>query len=111
MKTIILEVRDHGTFIPVVAVLMFPASEEQRFLLAMTGYPCADISDAHVVIFRANGDGYAYSDPYSWGASRTMQVAHDYILRQFKSLKDGDVVDVAFILGETTEPKKSERGS
>ena len=114
MQTKILEVRDRNTFIPVVAVQMFPSPlpschEQQRYLLRRVGYPCDDPEQAQVLLARANGDGHAYSDPYQWVGSRTMQVAHMYILEHWYTLHDGDVVDVEFILGETREPKKSER--
>jgi len=36
-------------------------------------------------------------------------VAHDYIEKHFNELKDGDVIDVEHILGETTKKKRSER--
>jgi hypothetical protein len=35
-------------------------------------------------------------------------VAHDYIRNNWPTLKDGDVIDVEFILGETNERKISE---
>lgn len=35
--------------------------------------------------------------------------AHNWIIDHWQELKDGDVVDVQFILGETKEPKVSER--
>ena len=40
-----------------------------------------------------------------------MPVAHNYIIEHWHELKDGDVVDVQFILGETKAPKVSERRS
>jgi hypothetical protein len=108
MRTIGLEVRDTGTFIAVVAVRMESANEGQRYLLRRCGY-----SPDHpaVVLFRMNGDGHAFSDPYSW-TNRTMQGAHLYIEEHFNELQDGDVVDVEFhVLGETSAPKISERFS
>ena len=38
-----------------------------------------------------------------------MPNAHCYIERKWRELKDGDVIDVEFILGETTSIKISER--
>lgn len=118
MKTKILEIRDAVTFIPAVAVQMFPHESDgdkshhdvqaQRYLLHRVGYPCDDPVRAQVVLFRANGDGQAFSDPHSWH-SHTMGVAHDYILKHFDELRDGDVVDVEFILGWSRAPKRSER--
>ena len=46
-------------------------------------------------------------DAYDW-RDRTMQVAHDYIEKNWGDLVDGAVVDVQFILGETAAPKVSE---
>ena len=39
---------------------------------------------------------------------RTMPVAHDWIINHFDELRDGAVVDVQFILLETTAPKEAE---
>lgn len=120
MRVKILEIRDTATFIPAVAVQMFPHEsdfdqprneaqhEAQRYLLRRVGYPCDDPVRAQVVLFRASGDGQAFSDPYDWG-SNTMAVAHHYILQHFDRLRDGDVIDVEYILGKTAQPKKSER--
>jgi hypothetical protein len=35
-------------------------------------------------------------------------MAHRYIEQTFSQLKSGDLIDVQFIIGETTEPKVSE---
>jgi hypothetical protein len=55
-----------------------------------------------------NGEGNSSADAYHWG-DRTMQTAHIYIDEHFAELNDGDVIDVEFILGESTEKKISER--
>jgi hypothetical protein len=38
-----------------------------------------------------------------------MPLAHQHIEQNWDLLNDGDVVDVEYILGETSEPKRSER--
>ena len=38
-----------------------------------------------------------------------MQAAHQFIESNWSKLKDGDVIDVEFIVGETDRPKISER--
>ena len=109
-----VEVRDRGTFIPCLAVKMVPveypdaASEPERYLLRRAGYgfvnPC-------VVLCRMDAIGVdrnATYDPFAWG-ERTLPVAHQYIADNFDRLESGAVVDVEWILKETTEPKKSER--
>lgn len=107
MRVKIFEVRDEHTFIPAVAVQMTPSAsdfEAQRYLLRRVGYP---MERPQVVLFRASGNGEAFSDPYQW-PNRTMRTAHLHILAHFDSLTDGDVVDVEFILGESSAPKTSE---
>lgn len=112
MKVKLLEVRDEGTFVPVICVDMNPTLEPgqfsaQRYLLRRVGYPCD--GQPNILLTRLSADGSpAWNDPYGWGG-RTMPVAHNYIIENWHKLKDGDVVDVQFILGETTEPKRSER--
>jgi len=128
MQAKALEIRDEGTFIPALAVNMNPrplypqngsmtedefrasveASSAQRYLLRRCGYPCD--GRPNVIVTRLSGDGKATNDPYGWGGgARTFPVAHNYIIDHWDELKDGDVVDVSFILGETKEPKVSER--
>ena len=122
-----IEIRDRGTFIPALAVKMVPATEwlvgtkeweaeptrieeAERYLLRRAGY---GFVDPCVVLCRMDANGgsrNASYDPYGWG-DRTFKVAHDYITEHFDELESGAVVDVEFILGESTEPKQSERVS
>ncbi len=107
MKVKVLEVRDEGTFIPMLCVDMNHDNNAQHYLLRRCGYPCDE--HPNILITRLSADGTpAWNDPYAWGG-RTFPVAHDYIIKNWETLKDGDVVDVSFILGETTKPKISER--
>ena len=106
-----LEVRDRGTFIPVLCVDMNPSpgeSEARRYLLRRCGYPCD--GRPNVLLTRLDGDGQATNDPYGWtGSARTIPQAHNYIIEHWNEIADGDVVDVEFILGNTTTVKESER--
>lgn len=113
MKVKTLEIRDEGTFVPVLCVDMNPdialtgVNEGQRYLLRRCGYAC-DLWP-NILMTRLSADGgAAWNDPYGWGG-RTFPVAHKYIIENWEGLRDGDVVDVSFILGETTKPKLSER--
>ena len=102
-----LEIRDTATFIPVLAVDMNPGDDEaQRYLLRRCGYPCDGVPN--VIVTRLDGNGKATNDPYVWGG-RTWPVAHNYIIEHWDALSNGDVIDVEFILGETKQPKVSER--
>ena len=121
MKTILLEVRDRMTFIPVVAMstesyrpgvddvsrlTLHQRSnlEARRYLLCRSGYS----PDGETIILVNLNDCRASNDPYGWNG-RTMTVAHEFIEQNWDKLSDGDVIDVEFILGETTVKKTSER--
>jgi len=110
METKSLELRDDGTFIPVICVRPVPENEGQRYLLRRDGY--AGHQNEHcIIMIDAQCRGVAY-DPYDWPrTSRTKHVAHLYIRDHWPQLKDGDVIDVQFILGETSQPKTSERAT
>jgi len=119
MRTKVLEIRDEATFILVLAVDMNPPTlgiaeghvwarlnEIERWALRRCGYPCD--GTPNILMTRLDGNGQATNDPYGWGG-RTFPVAHDWIIRHWVELSDGDVVDVQYILGETSQPKVSER--
>lgn len=112
MQTKVFEIRDHHTFIPAVGILMQPhnsdltAAARESFLLRRAGYHFEQC----VVLCRmecAGTDRNATYDPFAWG-DRTMHTAHLYITEHWPELASGAVIDVAFILGETREPKTSE---
>jgi hypothetical protein len=113
MQAKALEVRDAGTFIPVLCVDMQPANPEQAYLLHRCGYNHG--GPPNVVMTRLEGRGHATNDYYAWGddphvrGTRTFPIAHQYIIAHWDELKDGDVVDVQFIIGETSVCKRSER--
>lgn len=113
MQAKAIEIRDEGTFIPVLCVDMNPRNGPdktplQRYLLRRVGYPCD--GRPNILMTRLSGDGQATNDCYGWGeGSRTFPVAHKWIIEHWTEIKDGDVVDVQFILGETTTKKRSER--
>lgn len=100
----LLEVRDKATFIPVFALKTTGDSAEQRYLLARVGFTEGDA----VILGRLSGETSSSADPFFW-RDRTMTYAHEYITKHFDKLRDGDVVDVEYVLGETLAPKVSER--
>lgn len=99
MTTKLLEIRDRGTFIPALAI---EVSGADGYLMRRAGFQSA------IIYLIALATQKACYDPYNWG-NRTMNTAHQYIEREWYTLNDGDVVDVEFILGETTDPKRSEQ--
>lgn len=107
MQVKIIEVRDEGTFIPMLCVDMNPDNDVQRYHLRRCGYPCGGTPNIAITHLSCDG-GEMCNDPYHWGG-RTRPVAHNYIIENWATLSDGDVVDVQFIIGETDKPKVSER--
>lgn len=107
MRCKTIEVRDAATFIPVLAVKLEPECEEDRYLLARAGYGTnPERQGEYVLLLRLDGPHY---DPYSHGTARTLAVAHEWLIANFDLARPGEVVDVQFLLGETAEPKRSER--
>lgn len=116
MQIKLFEVRDRGTFIPVMAIKMVPSTvpskaERERYLLRRAGYNWGE-TFADIVLVRCDCGGatrQAACDPYDWNdGTRTMRAAHLYLCRAFDHLNSGEVVDVEFINGETKSPKASE---
>ena len=121
-----LEVRDSGTFIPVVAFVphevLFDATSRfalsepfrvrtVRYALEKSGFRAYREDrpgNEQVIVVRLDNVA-ATSDPFDWPASsRTISQAHSYIIDNYDELRSGDVVDVEFILGETKQRKSPE---
>lgn len=98
MTTKLFEIRDAATFIPALAILV---SREDGYLMRRAGF-----GDPCIYLIKLATEQCAY-DPYTWD-NRTMAVAHDYIEKHWDELRDGQVIDVQFILGETMVSKESE---
>lgn len=103
MRVKVLEVRDEGTHIEVFAISTEP-SPGQEYGLRRCGFTSGDA----VILGYLDGEKNSSADPYHWG-NRTMSTAHHYITNHFEDLKDGDVVDVRYILKETAAPCQSDR--
>ena len=104
------EVLASCTFIPALAVRLDPTTEEERYLAARAGFG-REASDqqqfvilVHLQTMACNYDEYAFP-----GGCRTMQVALNHIRSHWDELATGSVIDVQFILGESTAVKESER--
>src|SRR5258708_7955456 len=98
------EVRDVGTFIPVMAVRVDTHDRDDgHWLLRRAGYRDA----VYYFVFHLQTN-MSQSDPYAWG-DPTMRRAHLAIAKQWDEFADGDVVDVEFLSGRSPTPKVSER--
>jgi hypothetical protein len=95
----LLEIRDAGTFIPALAIQV---SGADGYLMRRAGF------ESPMIYLITLATERACYDPFNW-SNRTMCTAHQYIEREWATLTDGDVIDVEFILGESAEPKRSER--
>lgn len=105
MNSKLFELRDRGTFVPVMATKVEPASSQEAYLLGRAGY---NLRENYVIMCGLDGGlDKATCDPYDW-SNRTRQVAHEYIRENFDELENGQVIDVEFILGESGAPKESE---
>lgn len=112
MESKMFEIRDKGTFIPILAIKLSPGNEADRYLLARAGFGRSPAEQAGYVMLCqvAGGNGRCVTDVYEWtGPARTYPQAHRYIDAHFDELVSGDVIDVEFILGERPAPKISER--
>jgi len=119
------EVRDRGTYIPVVAFTprdihdsahQTTRAEVVRHGLQRSGFAARSVEVGLVleqsVIVVELSPVRASADPYDWpgqtGGTRTMAEAHRIIESRWHYLRSGEVIDVEFHLGETKVPKVSE---
>jgi hypothetical protein len=106
----LFEIRDRGTFIVALAVQLEPTTVIENRLLWKLGFGSdAEQQKTYVMLTRLEG-GKSHHDPYDWN-DRTFQVAHQHIAEYFDALQTGAVIDVEYLLGETTAPKISELGT
>lgn len=108
METRFFEIRDRGTFIPAMAIRVIGengCNAIDRYLMRSAGL---DHKDSYQIFLIDLQKGIGFFDEYAWGCARTLKHAHNYITQNFEKLISGAVIDVEFILGETTEPKKSQ---
>lgn len=109
MEAKTFEIRDKATFIPALAVRLFPATDQDRYLLSRAGYgrTPGDQGKYIVVTHLSGGRDVCTYDPYKW-RSRTLTYAHLWMINNWDVLESGQVIDVEFILGERATPKASE---
>lgn len=98
-----LEIRDEGTAIHCMAVRPDLETEPNRYFWGRCGY-----RESNILLCQLDGPRTEY-DPFKWGYGRTMRIAHQYIQQHYDDIENGSVVDVQYILGETSQPKKSQR--
>lgn len=114
MQVKLFEVRDVATFMPMMAVrlgVQQEAAESNLFLLRRAGYSLHQLMqptpEPYVILLKLDGV-QAHYDPFSWGSPR-MAALHQHIIAHWNMLDGGNVLDIEFILGESKQPKLSER--
>jgi len=111
MESKVIEIRDRCTFIPALAVRLRPANERERYLVAHAGYGITGESqEQYVILTRLVPPVESHHDPYEWiRYGRTMPLAHRHLIANWADVLSGDVVDVEFLLGESSAPKHAEK--
>lgn len=105
-KQLYIEIRDDGTLIPAL-IIELPNNP----CTVRAGYSGKALN----LILMKLVDCKAEHDPHKWvGQGRTMKHVHLWIYDNWEAIlrhaPDGFLIDVEFMLGERTEPKKSELG-
>lgn len=98
----LIEIRDRSTCIP-AAIFRLDCSD---WLAQRAGWHKDNNSNCYLVDLL--GRRRAEYDPYAWG-DRTFHNVLKWCKNNFDSIENGQVVDVEYILGETDQPKTSER--
>jgi len=111
METKVFEVRDRHTCMTVLAVALVTSDSRELYLLNRMGFRGPGVSELdEPYILLSNLEGTASYDAFSWN-NRTLRTIHTYLIKRWRFCKSGDVLDVEYILGETTTPKVSEQFS
>ena len=116
MEVKLFEVRDVATMVPMMAVRLQHRGAPEAFLLRRAGYAAEQIDplassdvEPYVILVNLVGSEAQY-DPYRWrGSARTFGTVHMHIIEHWRELQSGQVLDVQYILKETSAPKESER--
>lgn len=109
MTTKTIEIRDRAKTIQVAAIWFTASSRIQAAMLRKSGYG-EQPGEYVALLVLSDGTLTTRLDPRAWPTfyGRTMAVAHEYVREHIAELRDGDVVDVEFILQESDAPKVAE---
>lgn len=111
MRIWIVEIRDHATCIPAMAIHMLADTHlEAYWIHGRCGHP----RDGSGLALMKLSDGECHFDPYAWVGNRTMMNAHNWLIHHIDDLALTEgvmLVDVRVILGEADTPVRSEYGA
>ena len=107
LETKIIEIRDRGTFLSAVATVIIPDNSAEFYPVRRAGIPVYT-SYLTLTILQYNE---TFHDQFQADVrnQRTFGVIYRHLMKSWDSHKSGDVLDVSFILNETSTPKISER--
>ena len=105
MITKVVEVRDRMTYIPAVATSLKYSYINQAANKILNNSGIWSHND--IVILTHLDRNKSSMDPYEWN-DRTMKTAHDYIVKNWEFINNSDVIDVEYILGETSDKKENQ---
>ena len=94
MRPKMLEIKDIGKTVSVMAIEMTSTVPRERYLLERIGYSQAPPAIALIWLLKRRME----HDPNEWVGLRIMKVAHKYIIENWNEIKTGDTIDVVLIL-------------
>ena len=94
-----VEIRDRATLVPAIALRV----KGNDSLMTRGGFYGESSPILLIHLLRPE----VQHDPFAW-IGRTIHEAHKWLEANWDKFKDGDVLDVEFILGETKKPKESD---
>jgi hypothetical protein len=98
------QVRDAGTHIPVMCVMVLANDADDSRELRRAGF---GKGTSYFLLTNLIGCQTRY-DPFGWDDDHTMGTAQRHISEHWPSLGTGDVIDCEFIRGEATTCKVAE---
>jgi hypothetical protein len=109
MESKLFELRAPATCMPIMAVRLNAENEAEAWLLRRSGYGLWPSDwQGYIFVFPIEREGKAVTDPFKQDCEE-LRIAHLYISEHFDELERGAVIDVDYIQGRTSEPKKSDR--
>jgi len=102
-----IEILDTATCIPVLAMRVNPSTitprEAQMFRRGGFGQMPRN-ADIYTWMMTLSGSLINY-DSHNWRNQRTLGGAHRYIEQHWDELNSGDIIDMEYVLGESSAPR------
>jgi hypothetical protein len=108
MKSVVVIISDKLIEINAIYIVMAADNDDQRKMLVDAGWPQGPERYFPGGILIDLNSYEAQSRRRLW-TTRTMRVAHEFLDKHYQTIRDGDIIDIQYILKETTSPKKREK--